>query len=170
MPASTHFLQVRIDGDWHCVVVDRDRRVEVEQMLIRDAVVASGSDCPDCAAQLEALAAEAAAAAPPPPPQARSAPADDSAAPASAGTVQAAAMAIQGQRLVVVLVPLALVESPGEAEMATERLAATFQGAPIVLMGQRDDGSPHYAGDPLLCGLLEGIPLERMPWKVFRLR
>ncbi len=176
MPASTHYLQVRIDDHWHCVVVDRDRRVAVEQMLIRDAVVASRSDCPDCAAVLDGAATSepptetkpASPDSPPmePPPTIESSTGDDS----SAGTVQAAAMSVRGQHVVVVLVPLDLVTHAGEAEMAVERLAATFAGAPVVLMGQQDDGTARYFGAEELTSLVGAIPLERMPWKVYRLR
>ena len=162
MPASAHCLQVRIDGSWHCVVVDRDRRVAVEQMLIRDAVVASRSDCPDCAALLEGVGREpptepAPEVAPPTEPAPSELPATVEASSGeggSAGTVQAAAMAVRDQRVVVVLVPLALVSSPGEADMAAERLAATFHGAPLLLMGQADDGSPRYHGPAELQALV----------------
>lgn len=158
MPGATRLVQVRIDGGWHCAILDRDRRVSVEQMLIRDVVAAHATDCPDCAARLAAADAEPARAAP-----------EAARAGAPAGTVQAAAISLRGQRLVVVLVPIDLVNSPGEASMATERLAATFPGAPVVLMGQQEDGTPRYYGPDELVGMLEGLPLERMPWKVYRL-
>lgn len=35
----------------------------------------------------------------------------------------------------------------------------------MVLMGQQDDGSPHYHGDPELLQLLADVPIDKMPWK-----
>lgn len=83
--------------------------------------------------------------------------------------VQAAAISLAGSQFVIVLVDLGLVETPGEADMAIDRLSAGFGGAPVVLMGQRDDGTPVYYGDQEIVTSLRDLPLEEMPWKEYNL-
>lgn len=81
--------------------------------------------------------------------------------------VQAAAISIAGNQFVVALVDLELVESSGEADMAIDRLSAGFGGVPVVLMGQRENGSPVYYGNPELVYSLRDVPVEEMPWKAY---
>lgn len=81
--------------------------------------------------------------------------------------IQAAAISLDGEDFAVVLVPMTLVNAPGEADMAIETLQPAFGGAPVVLMAQRDDGSPNYYGDEHLVRALEGVPLDEMPWKEY---
>ncbi len=81
--------------------------------------------------------------------------------------VQAAAISLDGTAFAVVLVPMDLVNAPGEADMAIEALQPTFGGAPVVLMAQADDGSPNYYGDEDLVRSLEGVPIDQMPWKEY---
>ncbi|MGE0862109.1 MAG: hypothetical protein AB7I01_23575, partial [Gammaproteobacteria bacterium] len=83
--------------------------------------------------------------------------------------VQAAALSVQGERMVVVLVGMDLLDAPGEATLALETLAPRFGGAPVVLMAQLEDGSPRYFGPAPMLVLLEGLPLEKMPWKAYAL-
>lgn len=81
--------------------------------------------------------------------------------------IQAAAISLQGAAFAVVLVPMELVKAPGEADMAIESLQPTFGGAPVVLMAQRDDGSPNYYGDEDLVRALQGVSVDEMPWKEY---
>lgn len=81
--------------------------------------------------------------------------------------VQAAAISIAGNRFVVVVVDLGLVQSSGEADMALDRLSDGFGGVPVVLMGQRENGTPVYYGDPELVESLREVPLEQMPFKTY---
>ena len=37
----------------------------------------------------------------------------------------------------------------------------------IVLMGQEDDGSPHYHGDTALVAMLTGVSVESLPGKSY---
>jgi len=78
--------------------------------------------------------------------------------------VKAAAIALAGNQFVVVLVELALVNQHGEADMALETLQQRF-GAPVVLMGQREDGTPVYYGDENLVQSLRDVSVDEMPWK-----
>lgn len=82
-------------------------------------------------------------------------------------TVQAAEISLQGHQFVVVLVPMPLVTSPGEADMAIDDLQPYFEGVPVVLMAQKEDGSPYYYGDSQLVDMLADIPIEKMPWKEY---
>jgi hypothetical protein len=84
--------------------------------------------------------------------------------------IQAAAISLQGIPFVVVAASLDLVRSSGEADMAIEELQPQFGGAAIVLMAQKDDDSPVYYGDRQLVELLEGVPIDEMPWKEYRTR
>lgn len=158
MPPDTRIVRIRLGNQWRCATVDRRRKLSVEQMLIREAVASNEADCPECKPVSEhVLASEG------------ERPAER--AGMSAGrTVQAAAIALQGTRMVVVLVPADLLDSPGEAEMAADALAPSFSGTPVVLMAQREDGTPLYHGDAALLPLLDGVPLEHMPWKVYPIR
>ncbi|MEM9056627.1 MAG: hypothetical protein AAGD86_04070 [Pseudomonadota bacterium] len=79
--------------------------------------------------------------------------------------VQAATISLHGNAFAVVLVPMELVNAPGEADMAIDALKPRFGGAPVVLMAQRDDGTPRYYGDEHLVHSLEGVPVDEMPWK-----
>jgi hypothetical protein len=73
--------------------------------------------------------------------------------------------------MLVVLVGLDIVQSPGEADMLIADLRARFGGVDVVLMGQDDDGAPHYhCGDAQLATLLADVPIDKMPWKVWPVR
>lgn len=81
--------------------------------------------------------------------------------------VQAAAISLGGAQFVVVAAGMDLVGNAGEADMAIDTLVPKFGGAPVVLMAQREDGSPRYYGDANLVESLRGVPLEEMPWKSY---
>ena len=95
---------------------------------MRDAVVSDLADCPECAPSPPAAEPEA------------------DRQPASAPSIQAAALSIQRRQMLVVLAPLALVRSAGEADMLSADLGARFDGVDIALRGQEDDGPPRYHG------------------------
>lgn len=153
MPATTHIVRVRVDDDWRCATVDRGQRISIDAMHLRDVVASDEADCPECAAARRAPAAPPAA--------------EDDEAPAGPGRqVDAAAVSMQGHRFMVVLVGLDLVGRAGEADMAITDLRRRF-GVDVVLMGQEEDGTPVYAGDPVLVGLLAHVPVDRMPWKKY---
>jgi hypothetical protein len=156
MPADVRILRMKTGSGWACAIVDRTRPVEVEAMLLRDAVASDEKDCPECAAQ-KACAAAPAAAGP--------------ALPGSASAVaplQAAAISLQGRRMLVVLVRLDVVQSAGEADMLIADLRARCGGIDVVLMGQDDDGTPHYCGDAELVNLLADVPVDKIPWKALQ--
>jgi len=154
LPPGVQLLQVHVDGDWRLAQVDRRQAVAVDGLLLRDAVPVPVDELPPAPAPAPAVAATAG---------------DATAADAAhAQTLQAAAISLAGRHLVVVLVPLAVVQSPGEAGMLAADLRARL-GVDVVLMGQDDDGSPRYHGDPALLALLAGVPVDRMPWQALRL-
>ena len=158
LPAEVFILRVKSGTEWHCATVKRDRPVAVEAMLLRAAEASDALDCPDCAA--------------PPESDRELAPASQRAASAhiaASAQVEAAAISIQGQRLLIVLVPLALVSSAGEADMRIADLRARFDNIDVLLMGQEDDGSPHYHGHPILVELVSDLPIDKMPWKTYPL-
>lgn len=163
MPRDCRIVRVHVDGEWLGAIVDRTHRVQVEGLIVRDVMASDAADCPECAkllARTEPAATPARPAAPAQPvpgTQARSAPL----------TVQAAAIAVRSARVVVVAASMPLVTSAGEAHMAIEDLRPHFGGAAIVLMAQDEAGAPVYHGDPVIVQMLEGIPLERMPWKEY---
>ena len=153
---GTRIVRVRVGSQWLCALLDRSRVVEVEGMLLRDAVASDEQDCPECASQPPAA----------PPPAAP----DVAALPAvstAARQVQAAAISLQGLRLVVVLVARELIASPGEAEMVAADLRPRFGGVEVVLMGQDDDGTPHFHGATHLVRQVAELPIDRMPWKAY---
>jgi hypothetical protein len=157
-PAEVTVLRVKSGAGWLCAAVDRSRPVQAEAMLLRDAVASDPGDCPDCG--------------PPPAPAAHTTSAepltDTPAPPAPASktpSLTAAAISLQGRRFLVVLAPLAVVQSAGEADMLIADLQPRFAGVPLVLMGQHDDGTPQYHGDYSLVDLLADLPIDRMPWK-----
>jgi hypothetical protein len=81
--------------------------------------------------------------------------------------VQAAAISLQGQNFVVVLVKMDLVTNSGEGDMAIDTMQNSFGGAPVVLMAQREDSSPVYYGDAELVKSLSDLPVDEMPWKPY---
>lgn len=81
--------------------------------------------------------------------------------------VQAAAISLQNNNFVVVLVNMDMVTSPGEADMAIDTLEPKFGKVPVVLMAQRDDASPVYYGNQDLVESLRDVPVEEMPWKSY---
>ncbi len=83
--------------------------------------------------------------------------------------VNAAAISLAGNNFVVVLVPLELVQKGGEADMALDTLQGRF-GVTVVLMGQREDGSPVYYGEEDLVRLLRDVSVDDMPWKEYSLQ
>lgn len=84
--------------------------------------------------------------------------------------VQAAAMSIADTRFVVVFSGLELFRNSTEADMTIETLMPSFGGVPVVLMGQKDDDTPVYYGDPEIVELLRGVPVDEMPWKEYTVR
>ena len=58
---------------------------------------------------------------------------------------------------------MTLVTSPGEANMAIEDLQPYFGGVPVVLMAQKDDGSPSYYGEGRLVEILVNVQIDKMP-------
>ncbi len=154
LPAEVSVLRVKVRADWRCATVDRSRPVAIEAQLLREAVASDLQDCPECAARTQA-----------PPQAAREVPAA-----VASQQLQAAAISIAGRRMLVVLVGLDLARSPGEAGMLIADLRARFNGVDIVLMGQDDEGVPHYHGDAALVDLLAEVPVEQMPWKAYPVR
>jgi len=153
---KTSVLRVKVGTEWRCAIVDRSQAVEIEQQLLREAIPSDPADCPECvAAATDEPAAD---------PLGELASSDSAAA-----SVQAAAISLAGRRLLVVLVPVDLVQSPGEAEMLVADLRPRFGGVDVVLMGQDEDGTPRYHGDAELLLLLAGVPVDQLPWKVYPL-
>ena len=172
---NVRIVRVRVGRDWKCGLLDRTQRVAVDSQLLRDVIASDAADCPDCAEMLAAATSPPSAGTTGPAPSAVSArPSPDSqpTCPHSeprrhAMKVQAAAISVQGHQFVVVVSRLALVSSPGEADMAIDDLQPYFGGAPVVLLAQKDDESPSYYGDRQLVELLAGIPIDKMPWKEY---
>ncbi len=81
--------------------------------------------------------------------------------------IQGAAISLGGVNFVVALVDMTLVTTHGEADMSIDRLSADFGGIPIILMAQREDGSPVYYGEGDLVRLLQDVPVDKMPWKEY---
>lgn len=154
LPAGVTILRVKTGSGWACAALNRSHLVEADAMLLREAVASDLHDCPECA-----------------PPQATD-PAPAAAKPAtqaSTGQLQAAAISLLGHKMLVVLVGLNVVQSPGEADMLSADLRARFGGVSVVLMGQHDDGTPQYHGDAALVQLLADLPIDQMPWKTYPL-
>ncbi len=156
MPAGNSIVRIKVGPEWHCALVDRSQRVAVEGMLLHDVIASDEADCPECSDPVGAESKASTAEASP-----------DQADKPSGRQVQAAAMAMQGRRLVVVLVSLDLIKRPGEADMAIADLRPRFGGADVVLMGQQEDGTPNYHGEAALLELLSAVPLDQMPWKEY---
>ena len=81
--------------------------------------------------------------------------------------VQAATISLQGTNFAVVLVGMNLVSNAGEGDMAIDSMQPGFGGVPVILMAQRDDGSPVYYGDGDLVRALADVPVDSMPWKSY---
>ncbi len=153
MPPDTRIVRVKVGKDWQCAVVDKTRRIESAGMLLRQVVASDEVDCPDCKVQPDTI---------PEPETVSSKPSSP-----SGRQVQAAAISMLGHRFVVVLVGMDLVRSTGEANMAIADLRPRFDGVDVLLMGQLEDGTPVYHGEPELVALLAETPIDRMPWKAY---
>jgi hypothetical protein len=81
--------------------------------------------------------------------------------------VQAAAISLQNNNFVIVLVPMDMVTNSGEADMAIDTLQPKFGDVPVILMAQREDTSPVYYGDQELVMALGDTPVDQMPWKPY---
>ena len=81
--------------------------------------------------------------------------------------VQAAAISLQGNNFVVVLVGMEMVTQSGEADMMIDTLQSKFDNVPVILMAQREDTSPVYYGDQDLVTMLRDIAVDDMPWKLY---
>ncbi len=158
MPGMPAIVRLRVGDEWRCARVDRTRRLEVQAMLLRDVIASDAEDCPACAE-------------PPLAPPGEGGTSNRSDGPAGGSAqrggrqLQAAAISMHERQFVVVLVTLDLVRSPGEAELAMADFRPRFGDVDIVLMGQHEDGTPQYHGDPALLQMLSQVPVDRMPWK-----
>jgi len=83
--------------------------------------------------------------------------------------VQAAAISLQGNNFIIVLVGMDMVTNSGEADMAIDTLQSKFGSSPVILMAQREDTSPVYYGDQDLVSALREVPVDEMPWKTYSL-
>lgn len=81
--------------------------------------------------------------------------------------VQAAAISLQNNNFVIILVGLDMVNNPGEADMAIDTLQGKFGNVPVVLMAQREDATPVYYGDQDIVASLRDVPVDEMPWKTY---
>ena len=81
--------------------------------------------------------------------------------------LQAAAISLQDNNFVIVLVKMDMVSNSGEADMAIDTLQPKFGNAPVILMAQREDSSPVYYGDQNLVSILGDLPVDEMPWKTY---
>ena len=81
--------------------------------------------------------------------------------------IQGAAISLGGVDFVIALVDMTLVTTHGEADMSIDSISAGFGGIPIVLMAQKEDGSPVYYGDGDLVRLLQDVPIDKMSWKEY---
>jgi len=81
--------------------------------------------------------------------------------------IQAAAISLQGVNFAITVVDMDLLNTHGEADMAIERISPSFAGVPVVLMAQKEDGSPVYYGDEDLVRALADTPIDEMPWKEY---
>ena len=81
--------------------------------------------------------------------------------------VQTAAISLQGKNFVIVLVGMDLATNSGEGDMTIDTLAPKFGNVPVILMAQKEDGSPVYYGDQDLVNLLRDIAVDDMPWKTY---
>ena len=81
--------------------------------------------------------------------------------------IQAAAISLQGVNFAIAVVDMDLVNTPGEADMAIERISPGFAGVPVVLMAQKENGTPVYYGDEDLVRSLADVPIDKMPWREY---
>lgn len=81
--------------------------------------------------------------------------------------VQAAAISLQGNNFVVVLVGMEIVTQSGEADMMIDTLQPKFNNVSVILMAQREDSSPVYYGEQDLVSMLRDIAVDDMPWKSY---
>ena len=81
--------------------------------------------------------------------------------------VQAAAISLQGQNFVIVLVGMDMVTNSGEADLAIDALEPKFGNTTVILMAQKADATPVYYGDQNLVSALGDIPVDEMPWKTY---
>ena len=81
--------------------------------------------------------------------------------------IQAAAISMQNNNFVIILVGMDMVTNSGEADMAIDTLQPKFGNAPVVLMAQREDSSPVYYGDQEIVKSLRDVPVDEMPWKSY---
>ena len=81
--------------------------------------------------------------------------------------IQAAAISLQEVNFAIAVVDMDLLNTHGEADMAIERISPSFAGVPVVLMAQKEDGSPVYYCDEELVRSLADVPIDKMPWKEY---
>ncbi len=81
--------------------------------------------------------------------------------------IQAAAISLAARNIVVVLAPLTLVDNPGEADLTIDTLQPKFGDVPVVLMAQKQDGTPRYYGEQDIVELLADVPVDKMPWREY---
>lgn len=84
--------------------------------------------------------------------------------------IQAAELALGSIHCAIVLVGMDLIKTPGEADMAIDRLGTTFPDQTVILMAQNAQGSPAYYGDQNIVEALRGVALEDMPWREYKTR
>lgn len=157
--AEVTIVRVKVGDDWRCATVDRSRPLAVDRMLIRSVVASDAEDCPACVVRESSGPTIEFQEMGSPPTE-----------PTSTNTdlqVQAAAISIHGERLIVVAVGIDLVRNPAEADMVIETLSARLGRVPLVLMALNDNGAPAYYGDSRLVDLVAPLPVAKMPWKAY---
>ena len=72
---------------------------------------------------------------------------------------------VAGERIAVVAVQRSVLDHQSEADRYMEHLAPVFDGLPVVLMGQGDDGKIAWYGRGDLTDKMGTVPIESIPWQ-----
>jgi hypothetical protein len=75
---------------------------------------------------------------------------------------------IDGDRIALVAVQKDVLEFSSEADQYVERLGRAFDGLPVVLFGQDEDGGKYYGDNHLVSKFAEVDP-SQIPWKEIEL-
>jgi hypothetical protein len=162
-----------VGDDWLPAVVDRSRQVPVEAMLLHDVIADEEftGRGPEVSAESEPRT-DPANLEPTTPASGRVDQPDVQPGgprrPTASPVVTAAAISMAGTKFMIVLVGLTTASGPGEADLVIAEMQRRF-GVPVVLMGQEQDGTPVYYGDDDLKDRLTAVPVDRMPWREYRL-
>ncbi len=81
--------------------------------------------------------------------------------------VQGAVIKEQGVTFAIVVVKRRVIQNTFQANKTSQSFGNLFRGMPVILMAQKNRGTPTYYGRRDIVRYLSKVPMHAIPWKEY---